>query len=316
MTLVPYIEHGGEQVYAHPFNARGVQFFGFIVSAKRSELQVHVCDRFLNAPFKRRRFVPLLDQVMVVFNGIAAMNASGPPDDVKGVYTEQEAAAWVPVLDTEERKVYWHIPYILVDNSYALAMGREIYGFPKMLGTFKGVGTGPARPGPMEVWTVVTPEFGAGKPAGLGRLLRLEAVSGKSPGADTELQSLPQLAGEIIRRLGLGANNLAEGASDQAQLLESVLHLDMPMVFMKQFRDSVDPRQACFQSIQTCRTTMTSLHGLRIFGAPYQLLVDTYESHPFRADLGLPAGAVPVDLAFWGLFDFEIGVCRELWRAA
>jgi len=34
-----------------------------------------------------------------------------------------------------------------------------------------------------------------------------------------------------------------------------------------------------------------------------------------RQELGLTPGPIPVDLAFWALFDFEIGSCTEVWRA-
>ena len=53
-----YIQRGGSQVFAPPFVAKGVQFFGFAVEGDRESLQKHVCDRYLNGPSGTSNFVP------------------------------------------------------------------------------------------------------------------------------------------------------------------------------------------------------------------------------------------------------------------
>ena len=58
------------------------------------------------------------------------MRSAEPPDRDKGLFTEQEFAVWVPVIEPKLGP-FWLHPYMVVDNPYAMALGRELYGFPE-----------------------------------------------------------------------------------------------------------------------------------------------------------------------------------------
>ena len=309
MSGTAYIPRGGEQVYSPPFVAEGVQFFGFVVAADKAKLQ-DICDRYLNGPSGTGDFAPLLPYVMFVFNKLARMYAKDPPDQDRGWYTEQEGAVWMPVFDKKRLKALWYHPYMVVDSSYAMAMGREIYGFPKEIGWFDAP-DGPEPPESMHVETVVVKTLDPACQAVRGQLFEARICDGGRSSSVPPYEQFGDL-GELAKAMG---DRLGFVAHLGIELFQNVITAPIPMVFLKQFRDAVDPSRACFQSVQEATTEMTRLHNLRVYLHSYEIAFEDWASHPLRADLGLDAGAAPVKFAFWALFDFEIGACTEISRA-
>ncbi|HTU92878.1 MAG TPA: acetoacetate decarboxylase family protein [Gemmataceae bacterium] len=307
MAKPKYIPRGGEQVFEPPYIAEGVQFFGFVVTADTAKLQ-SICDRYLNGPSGTQDFAPLVPYVMFVFNKLGKLYAKNPPDFNRGWYSEQEAAVWMPVWDNKRGKALWHHPYMIVDSSYAMAMGREIYGFPKEIGWFE-VPDGPDAPTEMLVKTVVVKTLTHDCQAKREILFQARLASGGKSSSVPNFEELRDLT------------DLLKAASDRLRFRDRISDKDLstlwtvpiPMVFLKQFRDAVHPKYACFQKVQETTPEMTRLLSLpRIYLNRYEIVFADWASHPVRADLGLPDGAIPVDLAFWTQFDFEIGVCQEI----
>ena len=131
-----------------------------------------------------------------------------------------------------------------------------------------------------------------------------------SPGRRFQtVSTFEELGGTLVERLGIADKAVPTGK------LRDLVTVPMPMVFLKQFRDAVKADIACFQSIQEATAGMTQFHSGCIYFDQYEILFEDWESHPLRRELGLPQGAIPVEQAFWALFDFEIGFCKEVWRA-
>lgn len=305
-----YLSRGGEQVFVPPYVAEQVQFFGFAVKADKPKLQA-ICDRYLNGPAGTRDFLAPVGHLLFVFNRLARMYAKDPPDNNRGWYSEQEAAVWMLVYDRKRHAFLWYIPYIVVDCSYAMAMGREIYGFPKEFGWFD-IPDGPAAPNAMHVDAVVAKQLVPTCRAQRECLFKAQMVNGgTSTTPFEEVGDSYQLAKALVDHLRI--------ADDVAPIfppteLRKLIAAPIPMVFLKQFRDGTHPTNACFQSIQEVPIRMTRFHGARLYWHRYEIVFDDWCSHPLRSDLGLVAGAIPVEMAYWGLFDFEIGTCTELWR--
>jgi hypothetical protein len=318
MSNPGYIQRGGEQVFQQPFTAIDVQFFGFAVEADKSAM-AKLCNGYLNAPLgipadsKNPRFVPAIEHVLFVFNRLGKLYASrSSPDYDRGWYKEQEGAIWMVVLDREEENLYWFHPYMLVDSSYALCMGREIYGFPKQFGWFD-IPDGPGAPREMEVQAVVAKDLSNSCEATREILFKASRV-GRPRAAQEQHQSLKSLVSRLAEVLGIGEDFL-----DHLKLAENLfgdlLRLNIPMVFLKQIRDGAEPDKACYQAIQECMTKMTKFHDARLYLHDYEIDFEDFETHPIRDDLGFPNGPLKVDAAFWTKFDFEIGVCKK-WQVA
>ena len=310
MSRPVYLSRGGEQVFVAPYVAEGVQFFGFVVKAEQAKLQV-ICDRYLNGPTGTQDFMAVVPFVMFVFNKLDRMYAKLPPDHNRGWYSEQEGAVWMPVWDNKRSKALWYHPYMVVSSSYAMAMGREIYGFPKEIGWFE-VPNGPDSPETMQVETVVVKSLNPQCQAKREQLFGARIATGGRSNSATpyqELKDLNQLAEVVADRLGI-ASHL------DADVLHALVSVPIPMVFLKQFRDAVYPKQACFQSVQEAETQLIRLLSFpRVYLDRYEIFFKYWASHPIRKDLGLVASPVPVEVAFWANFDFEIGICSEIWRA-
>jgi hypothetical protein len=192
-----------------------------------------------------------------------------------------------------------------------MAMGREIYGFPKMLGYFTGITTGPKAPAEMKVETIVTERAGISSKAERKALLRVFRPT--QPTVEHTGKVLPSLevcSKDLMDSLQITPDQLDSNGFGEV-LYADLLSLRMPFLFMRQFRDAVDPRRASLQSIQECRTEMTKVHGVRIYATDFKVEIWDHYSHPIRSDLGLGRGILDVQQAFWTCFDFEIGTCSE-----
>jgi uncharacterized protein with NAD-binding domain and iron-sulfur cluster len=307
-----YVQRGGSQVFAPPFVAKSVQFYGFAVKGDRDALQKYVCDRYLNGPGGTTNFVPASSHVLFVFNRLAKLYAKNPPDVNLGWYSEEEAAVWTLVLDKQRELLFWFQPYMIVSNSLAMAMGREIYGFPKAIGWFD-VPNGPDAPESMSVETMVAVKL---DPASEGQRRQLFAASrANSDGQasqSSKIDSLEHLTREIRERFDLGS--LFHDLEIAEHLFKDLIQMRIPMVFLKQFRDGTDPTRACYQCIQETRTKMTRFNDGRLYLNPYRIDLSDYPSHPIRRDIGLPAGPIRSVLSYWVDFDFEIGETSVSYR--
>ncbi|MEY2952069.1 MAG: hypothetical protein RLZZ401_156, partial [Pseudomonadota bacterium] len=307
-----YIDRSGEQVYPPPFSAAGTGLFAFAVQADLQVQQTRICDRYLNAPLGGgNRFCAALSQVFFVFNTIDALRAESPAWQDRGWFPEKEAAVWMLVADRETDRLFWFHPYMLVDNSYALSMGREIYGFPKSLGWFD-IPVGPDAPLHLGVETVAVKDYTKDTQ---GQRHPLFSVQQVGPADVPVLRAGFREMGELVREL-VQMSKIEQGWFEKlglaAHVMEDLLHMRLPMVFLKQIRDGVDPTRCCYQVIQEVSVQLTQFHSARIYAQAYEVHINDLASHPVRSDLGLPDGPIPCEFAFWSNFDFTIGGCEAV----
>lgn len=312
--LPAYITRGGEQTYPPPFSALGTGLFAFAVQADREVLQARICDRYLNAPLGgRQRFVPALSQAFFIFNTTEALRSQAPGWETRGWFPEQEAAVWLLLADRETERLFWFHPYMLVDNPYALCMGREIYGFPKAMAWFD-MPVGPDAPLHAGVETVAVKDFELTTEGLRAPLFGVRQVSGAGDSPPVAgIEEMAALVRQLVQMAGVDGHWF-EGLGLTARLMDDLLHLRMPMVFLKQIRDGLDATRCCYQAIQEVNAQLTKFHAARIYAQKYELDINDLASHPIRAELGLPAGAIPVAFAFWMRFDFTIGPCTAIWK--
>src|SRR5947209_11574233 len=138
----PFVDPGGSQTYAQPYDIQGARFYSFVLDAEYSALQAYI-DRVLNGPAGGKViYKPLVGRVMLGLME-AARIYSGPPDRRAFYIPERDLAFWIPVIKTHHfgpiqiaTRIDWYMSYVTVDDPWAAACGREIYGFPKELGVF------------------------------------------------------------------------------------------------------------------------------------------------------------------------------------
>lgn len=305
----PYVERGGELVYAPPFIADNVQQYGFLLDADVTKLQ-GLCDKYLNNPLGESRFVPAGPFVMPSCCVLSSLRSSTPPYSEMGWFAENEIAFWILIIDKVTKRMYWMLPYLWVDNDYAFAMGRELYGF------FKGIGsiTLPESPDNASLFAVDTLALKTYAPDSKGaviRLVQVNKVAGAPEHKSDETESHDSIEAFVKSILKVADEGLSFLGNLKLILdsLDDLLHLRIPFVFLKEFRDVADPSKACFQAIVEAEAKMIKFHSAKVLPNAYDINIEICDSHPIRADLGLPeSGPLPSKISFWVSYDFEIGL--------
>ena len=300
---IPFVDYGGNQLaLLPPYVAENVSLFAFFVQADSAALQ-RTLDRRLNAPFgAERRFVPAGSIVLVVFNKIGKMYSADPPYRERGWFSEQEAAIWMRVVDTKLEKSFWFHPYMFVDNSYAMALGREVYGFPKAYGFFEIPDT-PQDAETFSVKTLALPVYDANTQGVLVELMRArktDAMGWPDIGAALDF------AAEVIG-LEAHAGNLAGQLELLLTSIADLEHLEVPMAFLKQFPQGDQPGFACYQSLIEAQATASKMHNLSVVPGKWEIDITKVASHPIADDLGLQGNVVSSLFQLWLNFDMTVG---------
>ena len=306
-----YISYGGEQVFKQPYHARDTQLYAFVVFLKsegRNSCQALLDRVFNQIAGGRVDFRLALPFVMLSFQRFGALGATTLPDSVKGSFAYNEATVWLPVRDAKqsELELCYFVPYIFADNHFAIAGGREVYGYPKALGHIEM----PASPHDelsFRLSTEAIAHFGAEAMGQSETLLEVRKVdAAKAP--ESTWQKWEHVAEHF-------AENLVEQAGKET--LEFVTHeLFQPqveMVFLKQFRDAANGERACYQAIVEGAASVTDFGG----GAPlgeFEVQIYALDSHPVCAELGLEA--VSTGFGFFLEFSFDILPGREVETAS
>jgi len=313
MPQPDYVNYGGSLRLMQPYLASQVGFYGFVLKASVDALQKTI-DIRLNAPAGSAvRFEASGPFVILAFNALKQLSSKNPPDSEKGSFSENECALWVPVIDRVQEKSYWFHPYIFVDNPYAMALGREVYGFPKSLGIFDiPAAPDPAKSYSMQTW--ILPKY---SPTSHGLLAELVNVSpSAAPAGDlwTGIEDIGEFVGEVAGLLR-GQGDVVGDVELALRSIDDLLYRRAPMVFLKQFPDAVDPTKACYMSLVEAPSNMTSFTHGGVMHTDYEVTFTACDSHPIVGDLGFPAQTVPSILSFYVEFNFEIDSGVEIWHA-
>ena len=318
MALPDYVNYGGSLRLTQPYLAQNVGFYGFVLKTDMAALQKTI-DIRLNAPAGGAvRFEPLGPFVILAFNALQQLSSKNPPDSNKGSFSEKECALWVPVIDRVQDKTYWFHPYIFVDNPYALALGREVYGFPKSLGVFNIPDTlSPTGTLSMQTWTL--PKYSPDTRGSLAQLVEVGPVpqpvdnqAGVSPW--NPIRDLKAFTDEIASRLR-SQDSILDDIEVAIHVVEDLINRRAPMVFLKQIPDVADPTKACYLSLIEAPSNMTGFNHGGLLHQHYQATFTPYDSHPIAADLGFTSATVPSVVSFYVEFNFEIDGGIEIWRA-
>jgi hypothetical protein len=317
-----FVPRGGEQVFCQPVELQKVRFTSFLFHADTAALQ-QVCDRYLNKPSGGAvHYRPLLPRVIL---GVADIGRAYPvqsPDERKGWVSEIDVAFWMPVGRFKEvlgvsftERLAWFLPYVFVDNAWAVAAGREVYGFPKELGRFRvpRCSTDPAR---VTVDTLAIKQFGPEAEARVQRLLELRRIDAGQVGDPHQTWQGVEEAFEDFLHVLLGNGGVSlPGFGLLAQAFQFVVQREVPLIFLRQFRDVADGQRASYQAVVEAPARVVQFRQAGRLTGDYRLEVSALDSHPIAQELGL-AGASQESLGAWYVdFDFILENGRELWRA-
>ena len=326
MGSAKYVERGGEIVIAQPLSLSPTTMYSWLVRADLKAVQ-GVLDVALNKPcagaLEYRAIAPI---VCVVAADIARGQSMDAGDRDMGWMPEQDIGFWIPVARGKKQggefvatALCWYQPYLFVNNVAALVTGRETFGFHKQGGTCQ-MPTAADHKSRIAVETLIIKEFGPNSEGGVAELFSLEDE--EKPGIIGELEHLWDDAAAAIKTLESGIQGvIGDVLADWVPswelvktLIHDLVHGDVPMVFLKQFRDIADAELACYQAIVEAPSKLTKWHGGG-FMSPRTLRITQADSHPIVRDLGLAGAEVKTELGFWTKIDFQLRNGKVLWEA-
>lgn len=338
MTRPDYIPRGGDIVLAPPLDLLGATMYSFLVSADLAAL-TRMVDAQLNAVTGRAGTIykPLVPMAAIVCAGVNKSFSLTPPDSLKGWMGERDFGIWIPVVAGTmthgawtPRRIAWYLPYVFVDNVAAMATGREVYGFFKQTAAL-AMPAEPWAPGMFAIDALVIPTFSPGSQAEVLRLLTATSC-GAAAAPSGAWRSSEEAAGAIWHRIKTeffdpsaspgpgprhagGSAGLAITAWDLIEnLIGDIAAGDVPMVFLKQFRDAGDPGKACYQAVIEAPAHLQKFYA-GWFTHPHEIAIAPYASHPIVAECGLAGQAIRADHGFWVKMDFAMQLGKVIAEA-
>ena len=294
--------------------------FGFFVRGSVEAIQKNVVDKCLNACTDALKFRALSDLILITFTDAHKCVSMLPPDSQMGWTSETSCVMWTPVVSVKTelgvqvaQKVYFFVPYIIVDNPWSLAAGREVYGFPKAFGSIQ-MPAPEADPASFTAETLVLPHFGANEQAVKETVLTVRRIQ-EGSGTLAEWRDVDDALKALASLWTGGKPLIVPGLGLGVELMDILGKQALPSVFLKQFRDAADGTRAAFQALVEVDSTVTAFRSGRIEPGSFELVATNFDSHPIASDLGFSADPVPVEFAFSVDIDFSTGPGTELWRA-
>jgi len=318
-ALPDYVDGGlGIPVFRGPYVQRDAHIAAFLLPARTEALRA-LCNTYLNTPLDGAvDYRPLGPYALLLYADMQIQSLDDRDQDV-GWMWETEVSFWVPLIARSELgglrapdHAAWFLPYLFVDNPYAIASGREVYGFPKMEGHFEKAERIQNPEFAVEVWGFT--EFGdqsEGKPRPLLETRKIDGDTQQAPPGTWTNWDAARSA--LIRRLFKDWASSVNEEEDAAQRFASLEA--MPLVFLKQFRDAADSHKACYQAVVEAPVQVETFYGGGFIDAAYALTLHPLASHPLAQTLGLNvdgSGAMQALAVFWLHLDFTLGTGVEV----
>jgi hypothetical protein len=316
VTRPDYIARGGDLVMAPPLKLCGATMYSFLVGADHGAL-TRMVDAQLNAVTARAGTIykPLLPMAAIVCADITQSFSQTPPDAQKGWMSERDFGVWIPVVAGSEvggtwkpGRIAWYLPYVFVDNVAAMVTGREVYGFFKQTAAL-AMPPSPSAPGMFSIDALVIEKFA---PSAQGQTLRLVTLTSCEPavapgGAWAGLADAVDAVWSRVKHAFFdGARGLPISTWDLIKnLLGDLITGDVPMVFLKQFRDAGEAAKACYQAVIEAPSHLDQFHG-GWFTHPHDVAILPCDSHPIITECGLAGPSLRAELGFWCRMDFTM----------
>lgn len=346
-----YVRRGAESSFSVPAYLRATHWSCFAVRADADALS-DVVHRYLVEPTQdAEQFALLCPYLLVYFCQIGQTCLEHPHERLFGSFPYREVGTLISVFDRKRNHLAAFVPYIWVDSPLALCAGREIFGYPKGLGSIDVPQAGDAA-APLRLRSWAVPSLGADplpsaplitvtpppqqelddapKPAALAAFLERVAQSVQFSRESQQAVAALQRAARsrhagtaLLNMLAEAARGGSAAASDGPSLacaasfiVNDLLRGRLPLVFLKQFRDAENPEQACYQSLIRALLRASQVHAAQLLPSGFTLQVNEMEIPPIARELGIAAGSpIPVEFAFQLQFDFVQDTGRELWSA-
>jgi uncharacterized protein with NAD-binding domain and iron-sulfur cluster len=295
-----YADFGGLRSVPAPLLCSQANVHYFWVGADRAKV-LALCRRVFDEPTGGDvRVEPLLDHVAISF-GTMKVVAQVPPYDRFGFVWERHAAVWVPVRATGVEgapELGAFLSNVWVDNPMSIAVGHDVFGYPKNLAQLRFEGLDPAEYA-LDSYAIKLLN-GRDQPQ-LQPLVQITR-NGAAAGDGIEIGDVLDALGAVSRMLGLSGRGLA-----------SHLRLGIPQLFLRQFRAPEGGFAASGQQVVLARSYVKP-GTLRLTElGEHAVTVHPVQSEALEADLGLASGVTAAAVRVQ--MDFHVLPGQVLWES-
>jgi hypothetical protein len=320
----PYIEYSNDIAIPIPGNADDTWLYCFPIKGTYANMLETVNQRLNFSPLNKSvRFFPLSETMMMTVSDIRKGYSTSPNYDKYGYLEEKALQIFMPLVectlnaDNEwvAQRIFFFLPYILVDQPLNVVIGREELGFVKSFAKF-AMPNSPELADKFQIdgygfknFNKENPEFGA-----YHNWINIKKTNGDITEGKWENQS--EAWASIKKHIQPKTDNsdFHIGLPFVIHELEDLFHGTLPMVFLKQFRDIAIPQNACYQAITQGNGILESFHGGWFLGGEYEINIEDFASYPIKSDLGL-ASKITVEHPFWVHCDLKFDTGKVLWNA-
>lgn len=300
----------GDMVPPPPFLHRGVTLQGMFFDADLQALQGYMDVTFNRIAGIRCEILTGTVMLATLFAG--DVRPANTRYDRRDGIREIDCGFWALVRcgrDGSPSQLFWTPLCLFVDSVFALVIGRELYGFPKMLGSFS-----PALPRPSADLSVEvrTDHFLAdGERETLTRDAPLFAVTREPsltiPVREVDLRDLKREAAEVLQ------SQMRTAAFDGAEAEElGFPYLGMPMLFLRQLRALRGSSAAAYSHAATATMVPTANPSIeRVEDDSLRLELYPSQNLPLDKLIGLNSGA-GARLPFRARLDFTTGEGEDI----
>jgi len=313
-----YVEHGGELSYPAPVVCEGTNLYGFILRGDADKLTA-LCRRIFHDPSGGQvDYIPLSHYVMLTIGKInkiysASMNL--------GWSQEGQAIFWVPVAVGHHvgsvffaDRIAMFPAYVVVDAMYSLVSGREVYGFFKSYGWIDVPDSDKViNPEQLKLDVYGLKDFNPSNEATRWPLLEVSRTENANGATGTPWTSIEDAFKEIKSTVkSSGKEIILPGLSLGPALIEDLMHKEVPVVFLKQFRNADSQDGAAYQAILTAPAVVQRLAGFRLIDEYQFSLLNTLDSYPLANDLGITSQKALMSFKLDMDFTFQGG--QMIWQ--
>ena len=326
-----FVEYGTRVTSALPVVCSDTTMYGVLINthdlAPLTEICFKVFDRVSGGLVHCEPIVPFL---LLQFNTSDWLG--NPLQSPLGV-GEYEALIHIPVNYTWKGNTEsaFFTPYMWVNDSLAMAGGREVYGYPKAFGKIEIIGD-PDSPDTFSLETLSGTQRGVYSPGPIvpkaqRQYLSMQPLIVVKKSTDPTRPPPQDLFSFILNQDRENQENGTEMDSarlDSARLVFPFVKLvrdwltdgDMPQLFLRQFRDNTTGgEEACFQQIARATYTTDPSPSFHSIPEGYDLEIQDFDSSPIGNELGLHSCTLDTMLTRAEVDHVTISRAEVLWQA-
>jgi hypothetical protein len=300
----------GDMVPPPPFQHRGVTLHGMFFDADLQALQGYMGATFNQVPGIRCEVLSGTTMLVTLY----AQDVRPLDDryDQRDGISEIDCGFWTLVRCGRiggPSRIYWAPLCLFVDSVFALVIGRELYGFPKMLGRIT-----PAAPSAAADLSVALRTDHFQRVGARDKLVRdaplFAIVRDTSVTASVNEIELDELLVDAFQTIQSQAGLDVFGGTDSDA--PGIPYLGMPMLFLRQLRAIRNTPASAYVAAATATMEPTAPPFIeRIADDSLKLVISPSQSLPLEKFIGVDSGA-KARLPFRARLDFTAGEGRDI----